>query len=59
MHRPDVPTGCLGLRADPAGNLWLGNMYQATIVKFDPKTEKFQFWPLPAEENIDAAQIKW
>ena len=32
-------------------------MYQATIVKFDPKTEKFQFWTLPAEANIDAAQI--
>ena len=32
-------------------------MYQATIVKFDPKTEKFQFWPLPPEQNIDAAQV--
>ena len=39
------------------GNLWLGNMYQATIVKFDRKTEKFQFWPLPPEQNIDAAQV--
>ena len=56
-HRQDAPTGSLGLRADAAGNLWLGNMYQATIVKFDPKTEKFQFWTLPAEANIDAAQI--
>ncbi|MGA7807485.1 virginiamycin B lyase family protein [Bradyrhizobium sp.] len=56
-HREDAPTGSLGLRADPAGNLWLGNMYQATIVKFDPKDEKFQFWTLPAEQNIDAAQI--
>ena len=56
-HRQDAPTGSLGLRADAAGNLWLGNMYQATIVKFDPKAEKFQFWTLPAEANIDAAQI--
>ena len=56
-HREDAPTGSLGLRADAAGNLWLGNMYQATIVKFDPRTEKFQFWTLPAEANIDAAQI--
>ena len=32
-------------------------MYQATIVKFDRKAEKFQFWPLPKEQNIDAAQI--
>jgi virginiamycin B lyase len=57
MHRPDAPTGSLGLRADAAGNLWLGNMYQATIVKFDPKTEKFQYWTLPPEANIAAAQI--
>jgi streptogramin lyase len=56
-HRKDFPTGSLGLRADTAGNLWLGNMYQATIVKFDPKSEQFQFWTLPAERNIDAAQI--
>jgi streptogramin lyase len=57
MHRPDGPTGSLVLRADGAGNLWLGNMYQATIVKFDPKTEKFQFWTLPPEQNIAAAQV--
>lgn len=56
-HREEFPTGSLGLRADGAGNLWLGNMYQATIVKFDPRSEKFQFWTLPAEQNIDAAQI--
>lgn len=57
MHRENAPTGSLGLRTDAAGNLWLGNMYQATIIKFDPKTEKFQFWTLPAEQNIAAAQI--
>jgi virginiamycin B lyase len=56
-HRKDFPTGSLGLRADSAGHLWLGNMYQATIVKFDRVSEKFQFWTLPAERNIDAAQI--
>jgi virginiamycin B lyase len=56
-HKPGYPIGFLGLRDDKAGNLWLGNMYQATIVKFDRKTEKFQFWPLPPEQNIDAAQV--
>src|ERR1700719_5299618 len=40
-HKPDFPTGLLGLRSDPQGNLWLGNMYQATIVKFDPRNETF------------------
>jgi virginiamycin B lyase len=57
MHRDNAPTGSLGLRADGAGNLWLGNMYQATIVRFDPKTEAFRFWTLPPEGNIAAAQI--
>jgi virginiamycin B lyase len=57
LHKPGFPTGFLGLRDDRAGNLWLGNMFQATIVKFDRKTEKLQFWPLPPEQNIDAAQV--
>ncbi len=56
-HKPGFPTGLLGLRSDQEGNLWFGNMYQATIAKFDPKTEAFRFWPLEGEENIDAAQI--
>jgi virginiamycin B lyase len=57
MHKPGFPTGLLGLRGDRDGNLWLGNMYQVAIVKFERKTERFQFWTLPAEKNIDAAQI--
>jgi len=56
-HKPGFPTGLLGLRPDPQGNLWFGNMYQATIAKFDPRTETFKFWPLEGEENIDAAQV--
>jgi virginiamycin B lyase len=56
-HKPGFPTGLLGLRSDAEGNLWFGNMYQATIAKFDPTTETFKFWPLEGEENIDAAQI--
>src|SRR5262245_20619858 len=56
-HKPGFPTGLLGLRSDRDGNLWLGNMYQATIVKFDRRTQKFTTWKLPAEQDIDAAQI--
>ena len=56
-HKPGFPTGALGLRSDRDGNLWLGNMYQATIMKFDRKKEAFQFFPLQGEQNIDAAQI--
>jgi streptogramin lyase len=57
MNKPGFPTGSLGLRSDRDGNLWLGNMYQATIVKFDRKAQKFTTWKLPAEQNIDAAQV--
>jgi virginiamycin B lyase len=57
LAKPGFPTGTLGLRTDRDGNLWLGNMYQARIVKFDRKTEKFQYWTLPSDQNIDAAQI--
>jgi len=56
-HKPGFPTGLLGLRGDAEGNLWFGNMYQATIARFDRKTETFKFWPLEGDENIDAAQI--
>jgi len=57
LHKPDFPTGGLGLRFDADNNLWLGNMYQATVVKFDRKKETFQFFPLQGDKNIDAAQI--
>jgi streptogramin lyase len=57
VHKPGFPTGSLALRTDREGNLWLGNMYQATIVKFDRKTTKFTTWKLPSEQNIDAAQV--
>ncbi|OAI53787.1 hypothetical protein AYO46_00065 [Betaproteobacteria bacterium SCGC AG-212-J23] len=56
-HKPGFPTGLLGLRPDRDGNLWLGNMYQATIARFDRKSGKFTYWQLPPEQNIDAAQV--
>jgi virginiamycin B lyase len=55
--KPGFPTGLLGLRTDKEGNLWLGNMYQARIIKFDRKTQKFASWKLPPEQDIDAAQV--
>jgi streptogramin lyase len=57
LHKPGFPTGLLGLRTDKAGDLWLGNMYQATIVKFERNAQSFKFWPLPPEQNVDAAQV--
>ena len=55
--KPGFPTGNLDLGADREGNLWLGMMYQAGVAKFDPKTEKFQIWQLPAERNRDTSQL--
>ena len=55
--KPGFPTGNLDLGADRDGNLWLGMMYQAGVAKFDPKTEKFQIWQLPAERNKDTSQL--
>src|SRR4051794_1213200 len=49
LNKPGFPTGTLGLRSDRAGNLWLGNMYQARIVKFEPGGETFRFYELPGE----------
>ena len=51
------PTGALSLRSDKDGNLWLGLMYQASVAKFDRKTEKFQIWTVPPELNKDNTQI--
>src|SRR6058998_2017077 len=51
------PTGALSVRSDKDGNLWLGMMYQASVAKFDRKTEKFQVWTIPAELNKDNTQI--
>jgi virginiamycin B lyase len=56
QHKPGWPTGLLGLRSDREGNLWLGNMYQATIARFD-KAQRFTYWQLPKAQNIDAAQV--
>jgi streptogramin lyase len=55
--KPGFPTGSLGLRTDPNGNLWLGMMYQGGIARFDKQTETFRIWRLPDAANIDAAQV--
>ncbi len=57
-HKPGYPTGFLALRSDRDGNLWLGNMYQATIVKFDPQDREIHATGrCRPEQNIDAAQV--
>jgi streptogramin lyase len=57
LAKPEWPTGVLALRPDREGNLWLGNMYQASIAKFDRKTEKFQLYTPPKEDNLASTQL--
>jgi len=55
--KPGSPLGELALRSDEDRNLWIGMMYQGAVGKFDTKTEKFQTWSLPPEDNKDYTQI--
>jgi virginiamycin B lyase len=55
--RKGFPQGNLDLSTDKEGNLLIGMMYQAAIAKFDPKTEQFQYWRLPAERIKDDSQL--
>ncbi|HEY1983448.1 MAG TPA: carboxypeptidase regulatory-like domain-containing protein, partial [Xanthobacteraceae bacterium] len=47
--KKDFPVGSLNLEIDKADNIWLGAMYQAEILMFDPKTETFKSWSVPKE----------
>ena len=57
ISKPEFPTGVLALRTDRAGDLWIGNMYQASIAKFDRKTEKFQVFSPAPSDNIASTQL--
>lgn len=57
ISKPEFPTGVLALRTDRAGELWIGNMYQASIARFDRKTEKFQVFSPAPQDNIASTQL--
>jgi streptogramin lyase len=57
VTKPGAPAGGLDLRFDPQGNVWLGMMYQGSIVKFDRKTQKFQTWTAPKFMENDEARL--
>ena len=57
ISKPDFPTGVLALRTDRAGELWIGNMYQASIARFDRKTEKFQAYGPAPQDNLASTQL--
>jgi virginiamycin B lyase len=51
------PTGSLDLKLDKDGSMWFGMMYQGALAKFDPKSEKFQIFPVSQERNKDDTQL--
>jgi len=55
--KPGYPTGMLDLEEDKDGQFWLGMMFQGALARFDPKTEKFHIYGLPAELNDMDAQL--
>jgi virginiamycin B lyase len=55
--KPGYPNGMLDLEEDKDGQFWLGMMFQGALARFDPKTEKFQIYPLPSELNDMDAQL--
>jgi streptogramin lyase len=57
IAKPDYPTGVLALRADRDGILWFGNMYQASIGRFDPATEAMRIFTPPPEDNLSSTQL--
>ena len=57
-----------GVILDQAGNVWFTNGTDGTMIKFDPKTEKFQTFPKPASQgegkvgggiDVDSKGILW
>ncbi len=54
--KPNAPLGSLALRPDAEGQVWLGLAYQAGVARFNPRTERFRMYPLPAPQNQDHTQ---
>ena len=57
VTKPGWPLGSLDLEIDRDDNVWVGMMYQAAIVRFDQKTEKFKMWSIPKEWDTAGAQF--
>jgi streptogramin lyase len=57
ISKPGAPTGSLDLQFDEEGNIWIANQFQAAVLKFNPKTEKFQTWVMPPDLNRAYVQI--
>jgi virginiamycin B lyase len=47
VMKPGAPAGSLDVRFDRNGMVWIGSMMQGSLVKFDPKMERFESWGAP------------
>ena len=51
LLKPGFPEGSIDLGEDPKGDIWFGMMYQGALGRFNPDSEKFQYYPAPAKYN--------
>ena len=56
LPKPNFPAGALALEPDPDGNWWLALMFQSGLMRFDPRSEKFRYFPIPPAMMTDATQ---
>jgi streptogramin lyase len=56
LPKPGFPAGALALEPGPDGNWWLSMMFQSGLMRFDPRTEKFRYFPIPLDMMTDATQ---
>jgi streptogramin lyase len=54
--RPGYANGNLNLERDHEGHIWLGMMNQTGVARFDPRSEKFDFHPLPVSMLNESTQ---
>ncbi len=57
VTKPEFPQGILALRNDRDGKLWIGNMYQASIARFDPDTQNIDYFKPPKEDDLPSTQL--
>ncbi|MEA2994052.1 MAG: hypothetical protein QOD40_2972 [Alphaproteobacteria bacterium] len=56
VMKANAPVGSLQISQDHQGNFWLANMYQAGLIKFDPKTKQAKAYPYPDEWQTPSTQ---
>ena len=57
ITKPGAPEGSLDVVLDKRGDVWIGTMYQGSLVRFDRKSKEFQTWSSPAYRERDNARI--